>query len=208
MNKIKVLVADDHAIVRIGLKSVLDYETDIEVVGEAKNGIEAVQEAERTQPDVIIMDLVMPRKDGVSATREIHARFPDTKILILTTFGTSDGIAHALEEGASGAMMKTADDEKIVSAIRRIARGETYISPDIRRQLEENPPVPKLSPRQTEVLTMIANGKSNKEIAAQLGIRIDSVEDIANALYAKLGVSNRAEAVDIAHRKHLLNESL
>lgn len=204
MNKIKVLVADDHAIVRIGLKSVLDYETDIEVVGEAKNGIEAVQEAERTQPDVIIMDLVMPRMDGVSATREIHARFPDTKILILTTFGTSDGIAHALEEGASGAMMKTADDEKIVSAIRRIARGETYISPDIRRQLEENPPVPKLSPRQTEVLTMIANGKSNKEIAAQLGIRIDSVEDIANALYAKLSVSNRAEAVDVAHRKHLL----
>jgi NarL family two-component system response regulator LiaR len=204
MNKIKVLVADDHAIVRIGLKSVLDYEADIEVVGEAKNGIEAVQEAERTQPDVIIMDLVMPRMDGVSATREIHARFPDTKILILTTFGTSDGIAHALEEGASGAMMKTADDEKIVSAIRRIARGETYISPDIRRQLEENPPVPKLSPRQTEVLTMIANGKSNKEIAAQLGIRIDSVEDIANALYAKLSVSNRAEAVDIAHRKHLL----
>ncbi|MBP3406934.1 MAG: response regulator transcription factor [Kiritimatiellae bacterium] len=204
MNKIKVLVADDHAIVRIGLKSVLDYETDIEVVGEAKNGIEAVQEAERTQPDVIIMDLVMPRKDGVSATREIHDRLPDTKILILTTFGTSDGIAHALEEGASGAMMKTADDEKIVSAIRRIARGETYISPDIRRQLEENPPVPKLSPRQTEVLTMIANGKSNKEIAAELGIRIDSVEDIANALYAKLSVSNRAEAVDVAHRKHLL----
>ena len=204
MNKIKVLVADDHAIVRIGLKSVLDYEMDIEVVGEAKNGIEAVQEAERTQPDVIIMDLVMPRKDGVSATREIHARLPGTKILILTTFGTSDGIAHALEEGASGAMMKTADDEKIVSAIRRIARGETYISPDIRRQLEENPPVPKLSPRQTEVLTMIANGKSNKEIAAQLGIRIDSVEDIANALYAKLSVSNRAEAVDVAHRKHLL----
>ena len=204
MNKIKVLVADDHAIVRIGLKSVLDYETDIEVVGEAKNGIEAVQEAERTQPDVIIMDLVMPRKDGVSATREIHDRLPDTKILILTTFGTSDGIAHALEEGASGAMMKTADDEKIVSAIRRVARGETYISPDIRRQLEENPPVPKLSPRQTEVLTMIANGKSNKEIAAQLGIRIDSVEDITNALYAKLSVSNRAEAVDVAHRKHLL----
>lgn len=204
MNKIKVLVADDHAIVRIGLKSVLDYETDIEVVGEVKNGIEAVQEAERTHPDVVIMDLVMPRKDGVSATREIHTRLPDTKILILTTFGTSDGIAHALEEGASGAMMKNADDEKIVSAIRRVARGETYISPDIRRQLEENPPVPKLSPRQTEVLTMIANGKSNKEIAAELGIRIDSVEDIANTLYAKLSASNRAEAVDIAHRKHLL----
>jgi NarL family two-component system response regulator LiaR len=208
MNKIKVLVADDHAIVRIGLKSVLGYETDIEVVAEAKNGAEAICEAERTHPDVVVMDLVMPRIDGVAATQEIRTRVPRARILILTTYGTSDAIAHALEAGASGAMMKTADDEMIVSAIRRIANGERYISPDIQRQLKESPPVPKLSPRQMEVLSRIANGKSNKEIAALLGIRIDSVEDIANALYAKLGVSNRAEAVDIAHRKHLLNESL
>lgn len=202
--KIRVLVADDHAIVRIGLRSVLEYEHDIEVVGEAKNGIEAVDEAKRLQPEVLVMDLVMPRKDGVAATSEIHDLLPQTRILILTTFGTSDAIAHALEAGASGAIMKTADDAMIVSAIRKVAAGETYISPDVRRQLEESPPVPKLSPRQTEVLTEIAHGKSNKEIAAQLGIRLDSVEDIANTLYAKLGVSNRAEAVDIAHRKHLL----
>ena len=202
--KIRVLVADDHAIVRIGLRSVLEYEHDIEVVGEAKNGIEAVDEAKRLQPEVLVMDLVMPRKDGVAATSEIHDLLPRTRILILTTFGTSDAIAHALEAGASGAIMKTADDAMIVSAIRKVAAGETYISPDVRRQLEESPPVPKLSPRQTEVLTEIAHGKSNKEIAAQLGIRLDSVEDIANTLYAKLGVSNRAEAVDVAHRKHLL----
>ena len=202
--KIRVLVADDHAIVRIGLKSVLEYEADIEVVADAKNGIEAVDEAVRLKPDVAVMDLVMPRKDGVAATAEILERAPGTKVLILTTFGTSDAIAHALEAGASGAMMKTADDAMIVSAIRKVASGETYISPDVRRQLEESPPVPKLSPRQTEVLTEIAHGKSNKEIAALLGIRLDSVEDIANALYAKLGVSNRAEAVDVAHRKHLL----
>ena len=202
--KIRVLVVDDHAIVRIGLKSVLEYEHDIEVAGEAKNGIEAVDEAKKLHPDVVVMDLVMPRKDGVAATSEIHDLLPDTKILILTTFGTSDAIAHALEAGASGAIMKTADDAMIVSAIRKVAAGETYISPDVRRQLEESPPVPKLSPRQTEVLTEIAHGKSNKEIAAQLGIRLDSVEDIANTLYAKLGVSNRAEAVDVAHRKHLL----
>jgi DNA-binding NarL/FixJ family response regulator len=202
--KIRVLVADDHAIVRIGLRSVLEYEHDIEVVGEAKNGIEAVDEAKRLQPEVLVMDLVMPRKDGVAATSEIHDLLPQTRILILTTFGTSDAIAHALEAGASGAIMKTADDAMIVSAIRKVAAGETYISPDVRRQLEESPPVPKLSPRQTEVLTEIAHGKSNKEIAAQLGIRLDSVEDIANTLYAKLGVSNRAEAVDVAHRKHLL----
>ena len=202
--KIRVLVADDHAIVRIGLKSVLEYEADIEVVAEAKNGMEAVEETVRLAPDVVVMDLVMPRRDGVGATAEILDRAPGTKVLILTTFGTSDAIAHALEAGASGAMMKTADDAMIVSAIRKVAAGETYISPDVRRQLEESPPVPKLSPRQTEVLAEIAHGNSNKEIAALLGIRLDSVEDIANALYAKLGVSNRAEAVDVAHRKHLL----
>ena len=116
----------------------------------------------------------------------------------------SDGIAHALEAGASGAMMKTADDGMIVSAIRRIARGGRYISPDVKRQLQESPPVARLSQRQEEVLRAIAHGKSNKDIADELGIRPDSVEDIANSLYAKLGVSNRAEAVDIAHRKHLL----
>lgn len=203
-SKIRVLVVDDHAIVRIGLKSVLEYEHDIEVAGEAKNGIEAVDEAKKLHPDVVVMDLVMPRKDGVAATSEIHDLLPDTKILILTTFGTSDAIAHALEAEASGAIMKTADDAMIVSAIRKVAAGETYISPDVRRQLEESPPVPKLSPRQSEVLTEIAHGKSNKEIAALLGIRLDSVEDIANTLYAKLGASNRAEAVDVAHRKHLL----
>ena len=204
MGKITVLIADDHAIVRIGLRSVFDYEPDIEVVAEAKNGIEAVQEAERTHPDVAVVDLVMPRKDGVEATREILAAVPSAKVLILTTFGTSDGIAHALEAGASGAMMKTADDGMIVSAIRRIARGGRYISPDVKRQLQESPPVARLSQRQEEVLRAIAHGKSNKDIADELGIRPDSVEDIANSLYAKLGVSNRAEAVDIAHRKHLL----
>ena len=204
MEKIKVLIADDHAIVRIGLRSVFGYEPDIEVVAEARNGIEAVHEAERTRPDVAVVDLVMPRKDGVATTREILAAVPSAKVLILTTFGTSDGIAHALEAGASGAMMKTSDDGMIVSAIRRIARGGRYISPDVKRQLEESPPVARLSQRQEEVLRAIAHGKSNKDIADQLGIRPDSVEDIANSLYAKLGVSNRAEAVDIAHRKHLL----
>ncbi len=205
MGKIKVLIADDHAIVRIGLRSVFGYEPDIEVVAEAKNGIEAVREAERTRPDVAVVDLMMPHKDGVAATREILAAVPSVKVLILTTFGTSDGIAHALETGASGAMMKTADDGMIVSAIRRLAKGGRYISPDVRRQMEESPPVARLSQRQEEVLRAIAHGKSNKDIANTLGIRQDSVEDIANTLYAKLGVSNRAEAVDVAHRKHLLD---
>ena len=204
MKKIKVLIADDHTIVRIGLKALFDYEPDIEVVGEAKNGEQAIRETLRTNPDVVIMDLVMPRKDGVTATREICAKNPSIKILILTTFGTSDGIAHALEAGATGAMMKTADDSKIVSALRKLARGQTYISPEVRKQLDESPPVPGLSPRQEQVLKLIVDGMTNKQISAAVGIRPDSVDAVTNVIFHKLGAANRAEAVAIALRKHLL----
>ena len=202
--KLRVLIADDHTIVRIGLRSVLEYEPDIEVIAEATNGEEAVRETLKHRPDIVIMDLVMPKLDGVAATREIRQKLPGSKVMILTTFGASDGIAHALEAGASGAMMKTADDGKIVTAIRKIASGDTCISPEVRKQLSENPPAPPLSPRQEEVLVLIADGKTNKEIASQIGIRLDSVEAIANALFVKLGAANRAEAVAIALRKHLL----
>ena len=204
MTTTKILIADDHKIVRIGLKAVLDYERDFTVVGEAIDGEQAVSEAIRLQPDVVIMDLVMPKKDGVQATIEICKRLPNTKVMLLTTFGTSDGIAHALEAGAKGAMMKTADDTKIIAAIRTIARGEQYISPDVQRQLSENPPIPQLSQRQTEMLLAIGRGETNKQIAVRMGIRLDSVEAIAKTLYAKLGAANRAEAVAIALRKHLL----
>ena len=202
--KLRVLIADDHTIVRIGLRSVLEYEPDIEVIAEATNGEEAVRETLKRRPDIVIMDLVMPKLDGVAATREIRQKLPGSKVMILTTFGASDGIAHALEAGASGAMMKTADDGKIVTAIRKIASGDICISPEVRKQLSENPPAPPLSPRQEEVLVLIADGKTNKEIASRIGIRLDSVEAIANALFVKLGASNRAEAVAIALRKHLL----
>ena len=204
MSKIAILIADDHKIVRIGLKAVLDYERDFTVVGEAIDGEQAVSEAIRLQPDVVIMDLVMPKKDGVQATIEICKQLPNAKVMLLTTFGTSDGIAHALEAGAKGAMMKTADDTKIIAAICTIARGEQYISPDVQRQLSENPPIPQLSQRQTEMLLAIGRGETNKQIAVRMGIRLDSVEAIAKTLYAKLGAANRAEAVAIALRKHLL----
>ena len=204
MNRIKVLIADDHTIVRIGLKALFADEADIEVVGEAKNGVEAVKVALETHPDVVIMDLQMPKKDGVEATRELAEKLPSAAIAILTTYGTSDGIAHALQSGAKGAMLKTADDARLVSSIRKIAAGEKYVSPDIRKLLVENPPVPELSARQREILQSLMTGLTNKEIAQQLGIRRDSVEDHINTLFAKLGVTNRTEAVAIALRKHLL----
>ena len=204
MTKIKVLIADDHTVVRIGLRTLLSLTKDITVVGEARNGKLAVEETLRLRPDVVIMDLAMPKLDGVEATRKILAVAPATRILILTSYGSSDGIAHALELGAAGAMMKTADDERIVSAIHRIAAGSTYVSADIQRQLKSNPPVSRLSDRQAEVLQLIVDGRTSKEIATQLGIRSDSVDAVTRSLFEKLGAANRAEAVAITLRKHLL----
>ena len=204
MSKIKILIADDHTIVRIGLVALLGAEADFEIVGEAKNGLQAVEDAMRLRPDVVVMDLVMPKKNGIDATAEILDRLPATKILVLTSFGTSDGITHALQAGASGAVMKTADDGTLVDAIRKVANGERVISPEVKKMLNEDPPIPVLSPRQKEILVAITDGRTNKEIASVLGIRKDSVEDYLRTLFSKLGASNRTEAVAIALRKHLL----
>ena len=204
MAKLKVLIADDHTIVRIGLAALLGAEKDIEVVGEAKNGEMAVKEALRLSPDVVIMDLMMPKKDGAEATAELREKLPSAKVLILTTFGASDGIAHALESGAAGALMKTADDDALVATVRAVAAGETVISADIKRLLAEDPPVPKLTPRQIEVLRSMTRGLTNRDIAKQLGIRQDRVNEHVAAILTKIGAANRTEAVAIALRKHLL----
>ena len=203
-DKIKVLIADDHTIVRIGLATLLNTEKDIEVVGEAKNGDMAVREALRVNPDVIIMDLMMPIKDGATATAEISEKLPTAKVIILTTFGASDGIAHALEAGAAGALMKTADDALIVSTVRDVVAGRTVISPDIKRLMAEDPPIPNLTERQAEVLQSMTRGLTNRDIAKQLGIRQDRVNEHVAAILTKIGAANRTEAVAIALRKHLL----
>ena len=203
-NTIRVLIADDHTIVRIGLRTLLGAEKDIEVVGEAKNGEMAVKEALRLRPDVVIMDLMMPKMDGAEATAALHEKLPETKVIILTTFGSSDGIAHAIESGAAGALMKTADDAALISTIRSVAGGKTIISPDIKRLLAEDPPIPVLTTRQTEVLQSMMRGLTNRDIAKQLGIRQDGVNEHVAAILAKIGAANRTEAVAIALRKHLL----
>lgn len=201
---IKVVIADDHAIVRMGLASLLGTQRDIEVVGEAEDGESAISKTVELNPDIVIMDLMMPKKDGVVATKEIHELLPDVKILILTSYGTSDGIAHALAAGASGALMKSTEFSEFVAALRRVMGGERVVAPEIARQLAEDPPVPKLTPRQTEILLSITRGLTNSDIAKQFGIREDSVKEHTNTIFAKLGASNRSEAVAIALRKHLL----
>ena len=202
--KIKILIADDHAIVRIGLSALLKTEPDLSVVGVAKDGEEAIAEALRLKPDLIIMDLMMPKKNGVEATAAIHERLPDAKIVILTTFAASDGIKHALDAGATGAVMKTAEDAELVSIIRTVAAGGTVISNEIQQLLTEDPPAEELTPRQLEILESVTRGFTNADIAKQLGLREQSVKEHISAILVKIGAANRSEAVAITMRKHLL----
>ena len=203
-NKLKILIVDDHAILRMGLASLLDSKSDVKVVGDAANGMAGIKKASKLKPDVVIMDLMMPKMDGCETTKRLVAQNPNAKVLILTTFGTSDGIAHALEAGAKGAIMKNCDFNELMTAIRTVAAGGEYVSPEILRIISRDPPVAPLSPRQREILSSIVRGLSNPDIAKQLDISLDMVKEHTEALFQKLGVANRSEAVAIALRKHLL----
>ena len=202
--KTKILIADDHKMVRAGLAALLETEPDLQVVGQAENGKDAIAKALELAPDVVIMDLMMPVMDGVAATVELHRLHPEVKILILTTYGSSDGIAHALKNGARGAIMKSADSNDLASAVRNVARGECSISEEIQRQIATDPPVPELTPRQLAILDSLVQGLSNPDIAKKFGIRRDSVKEHVNNILDKIGAANRTEAVAIALKKHLL----
>ena len=204
MDKLKILIVDDHAILRMGLASLLNSKGEVEVVGDAANGSSGIKKAQKLKPDVVIMDLMMPGMDGCETTRRLMAQDPDAKVLILTTFGTSDVINRALEAGAKGAIMKNCDFEELLTAIRTVADGKDYVSAEIKRILSKDPPVAALSPRQKEILASIVRGLSNPEIAKQLGISLDMVKEHVETLFQKIGAANRAEAVAIALRKHLL----
>ena len=204
MKKIRILIADDHTFVRMGIAAYLETEDDLEVVAEASDGIEAVSAAARLKPDLAIVDLMMPRKDGVAATREILAASPGTKVILLTAFSSADGLAHALEAGASGVVIKNTSSAALVSAIRKVMSGKRAVPADIQRQLKSDPPVPVLTERQKEVLESMTLGLTNKDIAKQLGISEDRIEEHVNALLGKISAANRTEAVAIALRKHLL----
>lgn len=204
MTKIDILIVDDHAVVRIGLAALFRTESELNVVGQAKNGEEAIKMVDALHPNVVIMDLMMPGLSGVEATQAILKAHPETKVIVLTTFGTSDGIAHAIEAGASGAFMKTADDADLIAGVRAVAAGQKVISDEIRQLLAEDPPVPELTVRQLEILDYVTRGFTNQDIARNLGIRESSIKEHLMGIFEKIGASNRAEAVAIALRKHLL----
>ena len=204
MKKISILIADDHAIVRTGLTSLLSTKPGLEVLGEARNGEDAVAKALRLKPDLVIMDLVMPKKGGVDAIREISEKMPGCRILVLTTFATSAEMSKALANGAQSAIMKSASNSELVAAIRATAEGKRVISQEISRMIAEDPPVPEISGRQLQILESIARGLTNREIAMQFNISPDSVKTHITRVMGKIGAANRSEAAAIALRKHLL----
>ena len=204
MDKIKILIADDHAIVRMGLATLLGAQDGFEVVGEASNGEQAVSRALKLRPDVVVMDIVMPKKDGVAATAELREKLPAAKCLILTSFGTAEEMHAALKAGAVGILLKSTANSKLVATIKKVAADKTVIADDVEQLLSEEPSIPDLSPRQREILESITRGLSNAQIALQLDISAESVKTHMAKLFAKLGAASRAEAVAIALRKHLL----
>lgn len=202
--KKKVLIVDDHSLVRLGLSALLGYQSDMEVAGEAEDGEEAVHMACKVRPDVIVMDLMMPGVDGVEATRRIREKLPDSHILILTTFGTSADVARAIAAGASGAIMKDTSNEDLLKAIRTVAEGGKVFSPEIEQHVKEYSVSPDLTQRQMEILHSVTRGLSNPDIAKQFGITVDGVKAHLNVIFSKLGAANRSEAIAIALRRHLL----
>ena len=204
----RVLIADDQPLVRVGLRKILDFEPDIEVVGEAGDGEDAVRQVVRQAPDVVLMDIRMPVLDGIEATRRITARHPDTRVLILTTFGLDGSVYESLRAGASGFMLKDAPPEEIVGAVRIVARGEALLAPAVTRAVIEefarqpaashrSPPaaLAELTPREREVLDLMLGGLSNPEICARLFISDATAKTHVARILAKLGVRDRVQAV-------------
>lgn len=208
MNNIRLLIVDDHPIVRDGLQGVLESQPDIEVVGEAADGEAAVQMANSLSPDIVLMDLRMPVMDGVTALREIRTRNPQCQVLVLTTYDSDADILPAIEAGASGYLLKDSTREELYAAIRAAARGETVLAPAVAARLVGRMRAPaeeKLSSRELEVLQLVAEGGSNSEIASRLHISQATVKSHLIHIFGKLGVSDRTAAVTVALKRGILS---
>jgi response regulator len=217
---IRVLLADDQALIRMGFRMVLDAEADIEVVGEAADGAAAITQAKALNPDVVLMDIRMPGVNGIEATAEI-TRTLDTKVLILTTFDLDEYAFGGLRAGASGFLLKDTRPAELIEAIRTVASGEAVVSPRITRRMLEmfagqlpsgtatsgqvDPRIASLTPRETEILRLVARGMSNAEIAAELVVSATTVKTHVGSVLAKLGVRDRVQAVVVAYETGLVS---
>ena len=204
---IRVVIADDHPVVRAGLKGMLVSQVDFAVVGEASSGLEAVELTERLQPDVVIMDLRMAQMDGTTAIAQIRQRQLTTPILVLTTYDSNADIRHAIEAGATGYLLKDASREQLFAAIRSVAQGKAVFSSDVATRLVHHLQMPAtdvLSQRELEVLAFVSRGASNKEAARSLHISEATIKSHLLRIFKKLGVEDRTAAVTAALEKGLL----
>jgi len=198
---IRILIADDHPVVRQGLTTILDRELDMTVIGQAGDGCEAVDMFRQQQPDVVLMDLRMPQMDGVDAIKAICGEFDGAAIVVLTTFDGDEDIYRGLQAGAKGYLLKDAGTEELLAAIRTVAVGQKYIPPAVGAKLAERMSNPALSDRELEVLALMAKGKSNKEISTTLHISENTVKFHVNNILGKLDASDRVQAVLVALKR-------
>ena len=203
--EIRIVVADDHYVVRMGLVALVETEPDLQVIGEAADGAQAVELYRRLEPDLLLMDLRMPVKDGIAATREIRSQFPAARILILTTYDGDDDIHKALSAGANGYLLKNATRESLIPALRAVAAGQRWIPQEVASRLAARKMFEELTPRELEVLEKLAKGLANKEIADVLNISEYTVKDHLKNILGKLHVADRTEAVTAALQRGIIH---
>jgi NarL family two-component system response regulator LiaR len=213
MDKISVLIVDDHAVVRQGLKSLLSLQEDIEVVGEAANGLEAVEQISHLLPDVVLMDLIMPQLDGIEATRKVRALSPSTQVIVLTSFGEDEKVFSAIKAGALSYLLKNVSPADLVKAVQAAHRGETQLHPEIAKKLMDELSLgprkqapEELTERELEVLRLIARGQSNREIARELIISEKTVKTHVSNILSKLHLADRTQTAIYALREGLAAE--
>lgn len=211
--KIHVLIAEDHAVVRSGLRSILDSESDIEVVGEASDGDQALTMAQDLLPDVVLMDIKMGASDGITATRRIRTIVPSVRVVVLTSYDEDDLVFSSIRAGASGYLLKEVSAQQLVNALRTVADGFSLIYPSVARRVLDEFGRPKksgeeaygdLTPREREVLKLVASGRPNKEIGGMLGISERTVKTHISNIFSKLELSDRTEAAMYVHNRGLL----
>ena len=199
-----VLVVDDHALLRTGVANIINQESDLHVIAEASNGLEAVEAFERHHPDVTLLDLRMPVMEGVEAVRQIRARDPHAKVIVLTTYDTDDDISRALKAGAKAYVLKDIAADALIACIHDVLAGKTYLAPAAAAKLAEGVTRVQLTPRELATLKLLADGKANKEIASELDISERTVKTHLAHLFEKLGATSRTEAVKVATRRGLV----
>ncbi|MEO5802449.1 MAG: response regulator transcription factor [Verrucomicrobiota bacterium] len=202
-SKIRILLVDDHLVVRVGLRSLLETQSDIAVVAEAASGTTAIEAFTQHQPHVTLMDLRMPGLSGAETTARIRQQFPDARVLVLTTYDNDEDIYRALEAGAAGYLLKNTDSASLLSAIRAVHSGSYRLPDDLAARLAQRQAAPELTPREFEVLQHIVRGQSNKEIGAALGLTENTVKNHVKMILEKLDVADRTQAATTALQRGL-----